>query len=117
MMRLIAINENKPHNRMSAADWQHQLLEAAMGAFSRRGFKSAATKKIAAAAGVNEAVIFQHFPSKEALQSAVLETHLNTSDEEKWVKDCMERNDDQGCSDYLSFASSNRIAAILCYSE
>ena len=84
---------------MSAADRQRQLLEVALNAFSRRGFKGTTTKEIAAAAGVAEAVIFQHFPSKEALYSAVLELHLETGDEQKWIEeinDCMERNDDEG---------------------
>ncbi len=84
---------------MSAADRQRQLLEVATGAFSRRGFKGTTTKEIAAAAGVAEAVIFQHFPSKEALYSAVLESHLEPADEQKWmqeISDCMERNDDEG---------------------
>jgi TetR/AcrR family transcriptional regulator len=97
-------NEHAPHNRMSAADRQRQLLEVAMSAFSRRGFKGATTKEIAAAAGVTEAVIFQHFTSKEALYSAVLELHLETGDEERWIEevnDCMERNDDEGV--FLSF--------------
>jgi TetR/AcrR family transcriptional regulator len=92
-------NDHSSHNRMSAADRQRQLLEVAMNAFSRRGFKGATTKEIAAAAGVTEAVIFQHFPSKEALYSAVLELHLETSDEEKWIQEvtnCMECNDDEG---------------------
>jgi TetR/AcrR family transcriptional regulator len=98
MMRSITGNKNTVHNRMSAADRQHQLLEVAMSVFSRRGFKGATTKEIAAVAGVNEAVIFQHFPSKEALYSAILEIHLNTGDEEKRAEEaiCMERNDDQG---------------------
>lgn len=92
------------HNRMSAADRQRQLLEVATSAFSRRGFKGTTTKEIAAEAGVTEAVIFQHFPSKEALYSAVLELHLDTSDEEKWIEEvnsCMECNDDEGV--FLSF--------------
>ena len=84
---------------MSAADRQRQLLEVALNAFSRRGFKGTTTKEIAAAAGVAEAVIFQHFASKEALYSAVLELHLETSDEQEWIKEvssCMERDDDEG---------------------
>jgi TetR/AcrR family transcriptional regulator len=92
-------HEHPFHNRMSAADRQRQLLEVATSAFSRRGFKGTTTKEIAAAAGVTEAVIFQHFPSKEALYSAVLELHLDTSDEEKWIEEvnsCMECNDDEG---------------------
>ncbi|MDM7996928.1 MAG: TetR/AcrR family transcriptional regulator [Acidobacteriota bacterium] len=84
---------------MSAADRQRQLLEVALNAFSRRGFKGTTTKEIAAAAGVAEAVIFQHFPSKEALYSAVLELHLDSENEREWtdsVSRCMERNDDAG---------------------
>jgi len=82
---------------MSAAERQHQLLEVAMSAFSRRGFKGTTTKEIAAAAGVAEAVIFQHFPSKEALYSAVLDLHLEAGDEAQWIQEIselMERNDD-----------------------
>jgi TetR/AcrR family transcriptional regulator len=103
MQRLMA-NEHATHNRMSAVDRQRQLLEVAMSAFSRRGFKGTTTKEIAAAAGVAEAVIFQHFPSKEALYSAVLELHLETSVEQQWIEEiyaCMERNDDEGL--FLSF--------------
>ena len=93
------LNERTLQHRMPAADRQRQLLEVALNAFSRRGFKGTTTKEIAAAAGVAEAVIFQHFPSKEALYSAVLELHLETGDEQQWIDEvsgCMERNDDEG---------------------
>jgi TetR/AcrR family transcriptional regulator len=83
--------------RLHAADRQRQLLEAALNTFSRLGFKGTTTREIAVAAGVTEAIIFQHFPSKEALYSAVLELHLDTDTEQKWVaeiNECMERNDD-----------------------
>ena len=88
-----------PQHRMSAGQRQHQLLEVALNVFSRRGFKGTTTKEIASAAGVAEAIIFQHFPSKEALYSAVLELHLETSDEQSWIQevnDCMAHNDDEG---------------------
>jgi TetR/AcrR family transcriptional regulator len=93
------LNERPSQHRMPAADRQRQLLEVALNAFSRRGFKGTTTKEIAAAAGVAEAVIFQHFPSKEALYSAVLELHLDMGDEQQWIEEvnaCMERNDDEG---------------------
>jgi TetR/AcrR family transcriptional regulator len=85
-------------NRMSSAERQRQLLEVALNAFSRRGYKGTTTKQIAAAAGVTEAVIFQHFPSKKDLYSAVLELHLDAGEEQKWmieISECMERNDDE----------------------
>jgi TetR/AcrR family transcriptional regulator len=89
---------------MSAAERQRQLIEVALNAFSRRGFKGTTTKEIAAAAGVAEAIIFQHFPTKETLYSAVLDLHLDAAEEEQWIADigaCMERKDDEAV--FLSF--------------
>ena len=86
-------------NRMSFTERQRQLLEVALNAFSRRGFKGTTTKEIAAAAGVAEAVIFQHFDSKDSLYSAVLDLRLDSSEEQNWldeINDCMDRNDDEG---------------------
>jgi len=84
---------------MSASNRQRQLLDAALTVFSQKGFKGATTKEIAAAAGVAEAVIFQHFPSKEALYNAVLEFNLGAWETEQAVEDIggyMERCDDEG---------------------
>jgi len=84
---------------MSATDRQRQLLDAALTIFSRKGFKGATTKEIAAATGVAEAIIFQHFPSKEALYSAVLDLNLDAGDGQKTaeeIREYMERNDDEG---------------------
>jgi len=83
---------------MAAGDRRNQLLEMALEAFSHRGFEGTTTKEIAAAAGVNEAVIFRHFPTKQALYEAVLAYGHQNSDFEEWMtetKGCMERNDDE----------------------
>jgi TetR/AcrR family transcriptional regulator len=93
------LHDRPLQHRMSATDRQRQLLETALNVFSRKGFKGSTTKEIAAGAGVTEAIIFQHFPSKEALYSAVLELHLDTEEEQKWIREileCMERKDDEG---------------------
>jgi TetR/AcrR family transcriptional regulator len=90
---------NTQTHRLPAADRQQKLLEAALKVFSRRGFKGSTTKEIAAAAGVTEAIIFQHFPSKEALYSAVLELHLDAEEERRWAAEVggyMENSDDEG---------------------
>jgi TetR/AcrR family transcriptional regulator len=84
---------------MPAGDRRNQLLETALEAFARRGFEGTTTKEIAAAAGITEAVIFRHFPSKQALYEAVLQHGHQTSEFEEWLADaraCMERNDDEG---------------------
>ncbi len=83
---------------MPATDRRHQLLETALEVFSRRGFEGATTKEIAAAAEVTEAVIFRHFPNKQALYAAVLDHHQQCSDFDAWLveaKACMERRDDE----------------------
>ena len=84
---------------MAATDRKHQLLETALDVFSRRGFEGATTKEIAAAAGVAEAVIFRHFPTKQALYTEVLDYKLQSGALSPWLADiqaCMDRDDDEG---------------------
>lgn len=83
--------------RMSASDRRAQLIEVALDVFSRRGFRGATTKEIAAGAGVAEAVIFRHFPSKEALYTAVLDSRLGSAERRQRQAELlalMERDDD-----------------------
>jgi TetR/AcrR family transcriptional regulator len=85
--------------RMNAGDRRRQLLDAALELFSRKGFGGATTKEIAAAAGVTEAIIFRHFPSKQALYTAVLDSKTESCDHDEWfagIQAYMDRNDDAG---------------------
>ena len=98
-MCAVMMKERTHHIRMSAGDRRRQLLDAALTVFSRKGFKGTATKEIAVAAGVAEAVIFQHFPSKEALYNAVLDTSMGdlvTEQDAEEIRNRMERGDDEG---------------------
>ncbi|HKC71840.1 MAG TPA: TetR/AcrR family transcriptional regulator [Terriglobales bacterium] len=49
-----------------------QILTAATQLFSRQGFDGTTTREIARIAGVNEAIIFRHFTSKEELYWVVV---------------------------------------------
>ena len=85
--------------RLPASDRRRQLVETALDFFSRKGYGGATTKEIAAAAGVTEAIIFRHFPSKQDLYNAVLDHYHNTGSFSECIaqwKSCMERNDDEG---------------------
>jgi AcrR family transcriptional regulator len=53
--------------RMPAAQRKTQIVVAARDMFVRYGYSGTRTRNIAEAAGVTEAVLYQHFPSKEAL--------------------------------------------------
>ena len=84
---------------MSASDRRTQLVDIALTVFSQKGFNGTTTKEIAAAAGVTEAIIFRHFPNKQALYQAVLESEMGCPGFEKWMAvaaDCMGRDDDEG---------------------
>jgi AcrR family transcriptional regulator len=59
--------------RVSAADRREQILGVARELFAKQGFRGTTTRQIADQAQVNEAILFRHFRSKEALYWAVLD--------------------------------------------
>lgn len=64
---------------LRAEERRRLIIEAAQQVFARSNLQGARTRDIAKAADVNEATLFQHFPSKEALfQAAVIEPLLET---------------------------------------
>ena len=58
--------------RLNAEQRRVAIVEAAAPLFARHGFAGTTTRQIAAAAGVSEALMFQHFPSKAALYREIL---------------------------------------------
>src|ERR1039457_4810838 len=95
-----SVNDHRTSTlRLPAGDRRLQLVETALDFFSRKGFGGTTTKEIAAAAGVTEAIIFRHFPTKQDLYNAVLDHHHDSGKLAECVaqwKSCMERNDDEG---------------------
>jgi AcrR family transcriptional regulator len=65
--------------RLAAHYRRQQLIDAAMRLFSVQGFDGTTTREIAAAAGINEALIFRHFASKEDLYWAVVSSRIKAS--------------------------------------
>lgn len=61
----------RPYRR--ASERRGEIIAAAQAEFVRVNFAGARTRDIAEAAGVNQATLFKHFPTKEALfQEAVM---------------------------------------------
>ncbi|MEX0829256.1 MAG: TetR/AcrR family transcriptional regulator [Nitrospirales bacterium] len=58
--------------RISAAARKASIIRSAAALFGETGFNGTKTREIAARAGVSEALIFRHFPSKEELYTAIL---------------------------------------------
>lgn len=59
--------------RLPAPDRRRQILAVAAQLFAREGFRGTTTRQIAERAGVNEAILFRHFPRKEDLYWAILD--------------------------------------------
>jgi len=59
--------------RLPAHDRRAQILDAAFEVFSEKGFHGARTRDLAKRAGVSEALVFSHFPTKEALIRAIID--------------------------------------------
>ncbi len=67
-----------PHTTTDAqaersAETRSRILDAALSEFAANGLAGARTEQIATAAGVNKALIYYYFESKEKLYSAALE--------------------------------------------
>ena len=72
-----------PRHRIAAPDRRRQILDVATGLFAVQGFQGTKTREIAARAGVNEALVFRHFPTKQKLYAAVLESLCHAGDAEE----------------------------------
>jgi AcrR family transcriptional regulator len=67
----------KARERLSSAARRRAIIESATGAFAQNGLNGTTTRALARAAGVSEALIYKHFPSKESLYAAMLDACLN----------------------------------------
>jgi AcrR family transcriptional regulator len=63
--------KSKSMVKMSSADRREAIIKAVRRVFAEKGFDGTKTRALAEAAGVSEALLFKHFPNKEALYSAM----------------------------------------------
>ncbi len=69
----------KTSSKLSCEERRTHILHAVRRVFAEKGFDGTTTRELAVAAGVSEALLFKHFPNKEALFSAMKLT-LNEQD-------------------------------------
>src|SRR5258705_13933928 len=61
----------KTSAKLSNEERRAAIIKAVRRAFAEKGFHGTTTRELALAAGVSEALLFKHFPNKEALFSAM----------------------------------------------
>jgi AcrR family transcriptional regulator len=59
--------------RMDGEERRKAIVAAALPLFAKKGFVGTTTREIAAAAGVSEALVFRHFPTKAALYAEIVQ--------------------------------------------
>ncbi|GIL41825.1 TetR/AcrR family transcriptional regulator [Roseiterribacter gracilis] len=67
--------------RLRLRDRRRAIVEAAVPLFARKGLRGTTTRALAQAAGVSEALLYRHFPSKEALHQEVLDHVTESGDQ------------------------------------
>lgn len=65
--------------KLPGIERRQQIIQTAMGVFARNGFGGTTMRQLAQAADISEAMIYRHFPSKEALYDAILEKRIEES--------------------------------------
>src|SRR5437763_4726675 len=60
--------------RMSSDDRRAQILNTACELFAQKGFRGTTTRELAAAVGVSEPILYEHFKTKSDLYAAIIDT-------------------------------------------
>lgn len=68
--------EGPVRQRMSSEERKAAIVEAAVKLFAEKGFRGTTTRELAAAVGVTEPVLYQHFQTKRDLYTAIIDRKL-----------------------------------------
>jgi AcrR family transcriptional regulator len=75
----VSTNSERSRTRLTRDERRSQIMDAAAEVFAANGFRGTTTKDIARASEVNEALIYQHFASKEELFGEILRSKIEES--------------------------------------
>jgi AcrR family transcriptional regulator len=68
--------------KMSGEERRAAIVQAVRAVFAEKGSHGSTTRELAQAAGVSEALLFKHFPNKEALYAAMIQSCIQDKDHE-----------------------------------
>jgi TetR/AcrR family transcriptional regulator len=72
--------------RLTTCARRQQIIDVAAELFAERGYAGTTTRRVAERAGVTEAVIFRHFPDKDSLYAAVLDSKAADAPIDEWLE-------------------------------
>lgn len=85
-----------PLKRLAATERAEAIVRATITVFAAGGSAGATTREIARAAGVSEALVFRHFPTKESLYRAVLRHKIAEAERFLPLDGALRALDDEG---------------------
>jgi AcrR family transcriptional regulator len=80
--------------RSSGQERQASIITAAASLFAAKGFQGTTTREIAKTAGISEALVFKHFPTKRALYAAILAEKAHFSELLEAAEEAAKKKDD-----------------------
>src|SRR5215467_2371171 len=75
-----------PTPKLSAEERRAAILAAVGRVFAAKGFHGTTTRELAEEAGVSEALLFKHFPNKEALYAAMMHSCKSEKDHQMFAR-------------------------------
>jgi AcrR family transcriptional regulator len=72
--------------RLSSERRRAAIVKAVQRVFAEKGFHGTTTRELAVAAGVSEALLFKHFPNKEALYAAMQHSCCNEQEHDRFER-------------------------------
>lgn len=83
--------------KMSSEDRRKSILQVAKELFAQKGFLGVTNRELAAALGVTEPVLYEHFPSKRTLYDEILlaESKMQMAEFRKALKPYEDARDDE----------------------
>ncbi|HLW65024.1 MAG TPA: helix-turn-helix domain-containing protein [Gemmataceae bacterium] len=76
----------KANLKLTGEERKAAIINVARRAFAEKGFHGTTTRELANAAGVSEALLFKHFPTKEALYSAMMQAACQEKNPEMYQR-------------------------------
>lgn len=91
---VIKLSQARRTHKSSGRERQASIIAAAASLFAQKGFNGTTTREIARTAGISEALLFRHFPTKRALYAAILAEKVNLSQLMAAVEEAAAKSDD-----------------------
>jgi AcrR family transcriptional regulator len=91
---LLKSNSTPGNHRSTGRERQASIIAAAAALFAQKGFNGTTTREIAKTAGISEALVFKHFPTKRALYAAIIAAKSQLSQLMASIEEAGEKRDD-----------------------